>query len=70
MQPLRVYGSESSYFTGKLEGYLRYKEIPDERIAMTRRYWAHIVPHQIGVAQMPAVELSDGRWITDRLARN
>jgi hypothetical protein len=33
--PLRVYGSEISYFTGKLEGYLRYKEIPYERIEMT-----------------------------------
>jgi len=63
--PLRIYGSEISYFTGKLEGYLRYKEIPYERIAMTRRYWSRIVPRATGVAQMPAVELPDGRWITD-----
>jgi glutathione S-transferase len=63
--PLRVYGSEISYFTGKLEGYLRYKEIPYERIAMTRRYWSRIVPRQTGVAQMPAIELPDGRWVTD-----
>jgi glutathione S-transferase len=62
---LRVYGSEISYFTGKLEGYLRYKEIPHERIAMTRRYFSRIVPRETGVAQMPAVELPDGRWITD-----
>ncbi len=63
--PLRVYGLEASYFTGKLEGYLRYKEIPYERLAMTGRYWSRIVPRQTGVAQMPAVELPDGRWITD-----
>ncbi|GEM_PF-2797033 len=25
---LTVYGSAISYYTGKLEGYLRYKEIP------------------------------------------
>ena len=25
MTPLVVYGSKISYFTGKLEGYLRYK---------------------------------------------
>jgi glutathione S-transferase len=62
---LRVYGSEISYFTGKLEGYLRYKEIPYERIAMTRHYWSRVVPRQTGVAQMPAIELPDGRWITD-----
>ncbi len=63
--PLRVYGAEVSYFTGKLEGYLRYKEIPYERIAMTRQYWERVVPRQTGVAQMPAVELPDGRWMTD-----
>jgi len=64
-RPLRVYGSEISYFTGKLEGYLRYKEIPYERIATTRRYWERIIPRETGVAQMPAVELPDGRWLTD-----
>jgi hypothetical protein len=28
--PIKVYGSAISYYTGKLEGYLRYKEIPYE----------------------------------------
>ncbi len=63
--PLRVYGSRISYFTGKLEGYLRYKEIPYELIAMTPRYFGRIVPQKTGAAQMPAVELPDGRWMTD-----
>jgi glutathione S-transferase len=61
----RVYGSEISYFTGKLEAYLRYKQIPYERIAMINRLWRHTVPRRTGVAQMPAIELPDGRWITD-----
>jgi len=63
--PLRVYGSHISYFTGKLEAYLRYKEIPYERVAMSTRYWNRVVPRATGVAQMPAVELPDGRWMTD-----
>ncbi len=63
--PMRVYGSEISYFTGKLEGYLRYKEIAYQRVAMTARYWNRVVPRATGVAQMPAVELPDGRWMTD-----
>jgi glutathione S-transferase len=63
--PLRVYGSTISYFTGKLEAYLRYKEIPYERVAMTMRYWNGVVPRATGVAQMPAVELPCGRWMTD-----
>jgi len=63
--PLLVYGSEISYFTGKLEAYLRYKEIPYERIAMSARYVNRVVPRATGVAQMPAVVLPDGRWMTD-----
>ena len=62
---MRVYGSEISYFTGKLEGYLRYKEIPYERAAMTARHWNVTVPRATGAAQMPAIELPDGRWMTD-----
>lgn len=62
--PLRVHGSAISYFTGKLEGYLRYKEIPYERVAMTPLVRAK-VRRRTGTAQMPAVELPDGRWMTD-----
>jgi glutathione S-transferase len=61
---LRVYGAEVSYYTGKLEGYLRYKEIPYERIAMTPRVMARVA-RETGASQMPAVELPDGRWLTD-----
>lgn len=64
-RPLRVYGSAISYFTGKLEGYLRYKAIPYQRIAMTARHFNRTVPRMTGAAQMPAVELPDGRWMTD-----
>jgi glutathione S-transferase len=59
--PLRVHGAEPSYFTGKLEGYLRYKEIPYERVAASFPQ----LRRQTGVGQVPAVELSDGRWLTD-----
>ena len=62
---LRVYGSELSYYTGKLEAYLRYKEIPHERLAMTSHLFRVTVPRATGAAQMPAVELPDGRWMTD-----
>lgn len=62
---MRVHGSAISYFTGKLEGYLRYKAIPYERIAMTSRHFNLTVPRMTGTAQMPAVELPDGRWMTD-----
>lgn len=61
MQPLRIYGSEISYFTGKFETYLRYKEIPYQRISRPPMR----LPELKGVAQMPVAELADGRWMTD-----
>lgn len=60
-----VYGSKISYFTGKLEAYLRYKEIPFSFRPMTSEYFNRIVPEKTGAQQMPAVELRDGRWMTD-----
>lgn len=62
---MRVYGSAISYFTGKLEGYLRYKGLAYEFVPMTTRYFNRVVPKATGAAQMPAVELPDGRWMTD-----
>lgn len=62
---MRVYGSVISYFTGKLEGYLRYKDIAYDFVPMTTRYFNRVVPRATGASQMPAVELPDGRWMTD-----
>ncbi len=62
---MRVYGSVISYFTGKLEAYLRYKGLAYELVPMTTRYFNRVVPRATGASQMPAVELDDGRWMTD-----
>ncbi len=60
--PLRVHGAEISYFTGKLEGYLRYNEIPYERIS---KNLFPALARSTGIAQIPGVQLSDCRWMTD-----
>jgi len=62
---ITVYGLKVSYFTGKLEGYLRYKEIPYAFRAMTARQFTRDIPAKTGAMQMPAVKLADGRWLTD-----
>mgnify|MGYP000341698698 CR=1 FL=1 len=62
---VKVYGLKVSYFTGKLEGYLRYKEIPHEFVSMTVKQFTKTIPAKTGAMQMPAVELVDGRWMTD-----
>ena len=61
---LKVHGAVISYYTGKLEGYLRYKEIPYEFVTFSPKVGVRIRKHT-GNSQMPAVELPDGRWLTD-----
>ena len=62
--PLRVMGSKISYYTGKFEGYLRYKEIPYDFVPMTQPVRREVI-RRTGANQMPAVRLADGRWMTD-----
>jgi glutathione S-transferase len=60
---IRVYGSRISYYTGKLEAYLRHRGIEYELLPT--------VGHQreiragAGAVQMPVVQLEDGRWMSD-----
>ncbi|MEO1476196.1 MAG: glutathione S-transferase N-terminal domain-containing protein [Pseudomonadota bacterium] len=61
---MKLYGSRVSYYTGKLEAYLRYKDIP---------YTLHGMPYdkadelkeKVGSVQMPIVDRGDGRWMSD-----
>ncbi len=64
MTQLRVHGLEVSYFTGKLEAYLRAKGLPYELVEMDTRSFKRCASIT-GVAQMPQLELADGRWLTD-----
>lgn len=68
MQPpasvIRVHGLDLSYFTGKVEGYLRAKGLAYELVEMDTRSFRACARHT-GVLQMPQVELPDGRWLTD-----
>ena len=47
-----------------MEAYLRYKEIPHNFIGLTPSLMARL-QSETGAAQMPAVELADGRFMTD-----
>jgi glutathione S-transferase len=60
-----VYGSEYSYFTGKFEAYLRFKEISYVRRPLGVWMYAWKLPRLLGGAQLPTVQLPDGRWMTD-----
>lgn len=60
--PLTLYAPELSYFGGKLESVLRYMELPYERIGKGP---IGDIEAATGVAQVPALHLADGRWLTD-----
>jgi glutathione S-transferase len=60
-----VFGASISYFTGKFEAYLRYKEIPYTYRALTLRYYYWVIPRRLGATQYPTVRLPDGRWMSD-----
>jgi len=59
-----VYGSCVSYYTGKLESYLRYKGIEYRRKAMPYDDPESIMKH-VGALQHPVVDRGDGRWMSD-----
>ncbi|MCP5070206.1 MAG: glutathione S-transferase family protein [bacterium] len=60
---LRVYGSRISYYTGKLETYLRFRSI-DYELLPTVGHEREILAGA-GAVQMPVVQLEDGRWLSD-----
>jgi glutathione S-transferase len=63
--PVTLYGSSISYFTGKLENYFRIKGVPYRFQPLTARRHARLVRQNTGSTQMPALELADGRWLSD-----
>lgn len=67
LENLICHGLDLSYFTGKIEAFLRYKEIPHTRAELDTRAFRRVA-RATGLAQMPALELRDGRWLTDSTA--
>jgi glutathione S-transferase len=60
---MKVYGASVSYYTGKLETYLRYKGIPYERDSPFNE--RREIMEQVGSIQHPMVKRDDGRWMSD-----
>ena len=61
---IKLYGLRISYYTGKMEAYLRFKEIAHDFVVLNRSLIG-MLKAKTGAAQMPAVELPDGRFMTD-----
>ncbi|MGI9285592.1 MAG: glutathione S-transferase family protein [Pseudomonadales bacterium] len=65
VQPITIYGSNISYFTGKLENYFRMKGVPYDFHALRAPRDEIMIRKKVGVYQVPALTLGDGRWMTD-----
>ena len=63
--PVTLLGSNISYFTGKMENYFRLKGIPYRLESMQFPAVRKRLERELGVMQMPAVILPDGRFMTD-----
>lgn len=61
----RLYLYDVSYYSGKVEMYMRYKEIPFERVELTARRVVDVLYKNTGIMKVPAVETADGRWLKD-----
>ena len=64
MPTLIVYGTDCSYYTGKLEAYLRAKGIAYRLEPFSPSNLARAGRHT-GVMQIPQVECPDGTWLVD-----
>jgi glutathione S-transferase len=60
---MQVYGCKISYYTGKLEAYLRFRGIRYQSLSSIGNEKKLLAG--AGVVQMPVVQLDDGRWMTD-----
>lgn len=61
----RVYRMDVSYFSGKLEGYLRWKEIPFDRVDVGWREMQRVLLPNTGLMKVPTVLTPDGLWLQD-----
>lgn len=63
-QPLKVIGGQESYFTGKLEAYLRAKGIPYQNVPFTMEVLEKAAAHT-GFFQIPQVQCANDSWLVD-----
>jgi glutathione S-transferase len=64
-EPITAYVADMSYFSGKMEAYLRYKEIPFERRVVDMKVMRDEILPATGLMKVPVLRLADGQWLKD-----
>lgn len=65
MSRYSLYGSEASLFTGKVRGYLRWKNIDFEEQAVTAEIMQSLIMPKVGWPVIPVLKTPDNRIIQD-----
>lgn len=65
MKPYKLYVSDVSYYSGKLEAYLRYKGIAHDRIEINTKIMRETIFPATGFMKVPVMQCADGRWLKD-----
>ena len=61
----KLYVSDVSYYSGKLEAFLRYKQITHERVEVNIKLMREVVLPGTGFMKVPVMQCPDGRWLKD-----
>jgi glutathione S-transferase len=64
-QPYTLYLMWISYFSGKMQAYLRYKEVPHECIELKWRGMLNVLFPNTGLMKVPVVRTPEGEWLAD-----
>ena len=60
-----LYGSEFSYYTGKVRSYMRFKGLNFEECLATRDVYKRVILPNIGAPIVPVVETKNGEFVQD-----
>lgn len=60
-----LYGSEVSYFTGKVRAYLRWKGLPFVEVAADAQVYRDVIVARVGFPVVPVVVTADGETLQD-----
>ena len=65
MNRYQLYVSDSSYFSGKLEAFVRYKGIAHDRHEINVTAMREVILPNTGLIKVPVMQCPDGRWLKD-----
>ena len=62
---MTAFVADMSYFSGKMEAYLRYKQIPFERRVVDMKALRNEILPATGLMKVPVIRLANGQWLKD-----